>query len=670
VAADAPVEAPVRAEAPAPARPLAAPAADPPAERPPDAPRPAEPAPRPAERLPQLLEPPAARPPEKAERPAERVPEPGGERAPARLTPEARDKVKRATVFLRVTMPDGKRASGSGFFGVPEAPNLVLTNAHVVGMLDPDGRKPRAVDVVVNSGEADSRRIPARVLGVDRHSDLAVLDVGAANRGLAPAPLTVKSADALRELDDVWVFGFPLGESLGPEITIRPASVSSLRKRNGVLDKIQVNGGMDPGNSGGPVVDSTGAVIGVAVSGIPGRQINFAIPGQKAHAFLSGRLSAMVTGQPYLANNRLGVPVTLEMIDPREQVREAALEVWTGDRGAAPPAGTDPPGPRPGDSPHTRVRLEYAQGEARGEVELPQAPAGKVYWLQPVYVSGGTTHWAEARPLDPTKLAPVERKPAHLALRFPAGATHLVTLTTKGTYRVGRDDDGDAFVLTGRAKLAEQVMGSDASGPGLRLTYKEASRELLAGKGPPKQPRDFDQLRPLLLKSFMTLRLDPQGNPTKSALERPRSAGTLAGALGEFHEPNQYALEVAAVPLPGKEAEPGFQWTATRTFPVDTPGGFRKGEAELTYTYRGQRPGGGRREAVIGIEGVLGGKEGAAGPSGRITGTAVVDLAAGVVTQFEAQTSFDVQFRVNGSDGAPHSVKVLATIEINLTRGL
>src|SRR6185369_15191548 len=106
------------------------------------------------------------------------------------------------------------------------------------------------------------------ILGVDRASDLAVLDLDSRTQGL-PEPLAVRSAGGhLSELDDVWVFGFPLGENLGKEITIRPSSISSLRKnKSGQLDKIQVNGGMDPGNSGGPVVDARGHVIGVAVSG-------------------------------------------------------------------------------------------------------------------------------------------------------------------------------------------------------------------------------------------------------------------------------------------------------------------------------------------------------------------------------------------------------------------
>src|SRR4029077_6060756 len=130
--------------------------------------------------------------------------------------------------------------SGTGFLGAAGAPNLVLTNAHVVGMMSPDSPRPPKGLVVLNSGEKDAKEVPARILAVDRGSDLAVLDIGTQS-GLAK-PLTVKSATNLQELDKVWTFGFPLGERLGKEITVRPTTVSSLRKRDGVLHRIQVHG--------------------------------------------------------------------------------------------------------------------------------------------------------------------------------------------------------------------------------------------------------------------------------------------------------------------------------------------------------------------------------------------------------------------------------------------
>src|SRR5262249_20087611 len=108
--------------------------------------------------------------------------------------------------------------------------------------------------------------------------DLAVLSLqGDLSR--LPPPLPVASAAELTELQNVYIFGLPFGTQLGKAITVSKSSVSALRRSGGVLKQVQVNGGMNPGNSGGPVTDARGVVVGVSVAGITGTQINFAVPG-------------------------------------------------------------------------------------------------------------------------------------------------------------------------------------------------------------------------------------------------------------------------------------------------------------------------------------------------------------------------------------------------------
>src|SRR5206468_9188430 len=144
-----------------------------------------------------------------------------------------------------------------------------------VGMLRSDTPPPR-LEVVLNSGEPDERTLVGKVVGVDRNSDLAALRLD--YQADLPEALPVASAAALFETQQLWVFGFPFGERLGKNITVSATAVSSLRKdADGLLEKVQVNGGMHPGNSGGPVVDADGRVVGIAVSGVVGTQINFAI---------------------------------------------------------------------------------------------------------------------------------------------------------------------------------------------------------------------------------------------------------------------------------------------------------------------------------------------------------------------------------------------------------
>ncbi len=197
-------------------------------------------------------------------------------------------RVKRSTVYIRCEMGRGVLATGSGFFAGP--PGYIMTNAHVIGLGPEKLELPRRVQVVVDSGETTQREFEARLVGVDSEEDLALLWINGKD---LPAPLSLgKSAD-LVETQDVFIFGYPLGEALGLNISVNKTTVSSLRKRpDGTMDVVQVAGGMHPGNSGGPVTDKAGAVIGVSVAVIRGTLINFAIPAEIASKFLKDQIAS------------------------------------------------------------------------------------------------------------------------------------------------------------------------------------------------------------------------------------------------------------------------------------------------------------------------------------------------------------------------------------------
>ena len=211
--------------------------------------------------------------------------------------------MKKSTAYLKVTDADGRQAEGSGFFGIE--PGIVLTNAHVVGMLGASSKPPKKVEIVAHSGTPDEIRFEGTVLGADRDNDLAVVRVDGDQTKL-PAPLVVElDRCSLTELQKVFIFGFPFGASLGKEITARDSSVSSFRRDvDGSLYQIQVNGGMDPGNSGGPVVDARGVVVGVSVAVIKGTQINFAVPSEKIQGMLHGRVQEANLGKALIGTSR------------------------------------------------------------------------------------------------------------------------------------------------------------------------------------------------------------------------------------------------------------------------------------------------------------------------------------------------------------------------------
>jgi S1-C subfamily serine protease len=157
------------------------------------------------------------------------------------------------------TMRNGKPAgAGSGL--VVASDGLILTNSHVVA-----GASAIAVSM------ADGQRSSARVLGEDPHSDIAVLRT---NEHLGAPSLSLFDSKAIR----VGQLAIAIGNPLGFEKTVTAGVVSatgrSLRAYTGRLidDVIQTDAALNPGNSGGPLVDSKGRVIGINTAVIQGAQ--------------------------------------------------------------------------------------------------------------------------------------------------------------------------------------------------------------------------------------------------------------------------------------------------------------------------------------------------------------------------------------------------------------
>ncbi|HZO37229.1 MAG TPA: trypsin-like peptidase domain-containing protein [Solirubrobacteraceae bacterium] len=222
------------------------------------------------------------------------------------LTPrQVYDKDKNSVAFITADIaqqsaspfgePQSGTATGSGF--AITADGYIVTNDHVV-----DG----ATKVTVKVGDGDTKT--AKIIGTDQSSDLALLKIDTGGKDLVP--LTFGDSSKINVGDPTYAIGNPFGLSR----TLTTGVVSALQRQieapDGftINDVIQTDAALNPGNSGGPLLDTAGHVIGVnsqietgtgsASSGNVG--IGFAIPSNTVRSVVDQLRSAGKAAHAYL----------------------------------------------------------------------------------------------------------------------------------------------------------------------------------------------------------------------------------------------------------------------------------------------------------------------------------------------------------------------------------
>lgn len=270
------------------------------------------------------------------------------------LPAETVKRLKDATVYVKTEIGPLKM-TGSGFVIQTTGDSaLIVTNQHVVGKpaeLKLGGYIPGlrgrdrlalaslqsalakaepAVSIVFNSGNGNEQVIKAEILGALDEPDLAVLKVSGIKA--PPKPIEYSQVAEPVETMPLYLLGFPFGDALSsnkgnPTITIGKGSVSSLRKdAAGKIAKVQIDGALNPGNSGGPVVDSKGNLVGIAVQTIQGSNIGLAIPPAELIGILAGR-----TGKPVIVVGKTengAAPkyeVVVPVIDPLNKLKSVSI---------------------------------------------------------------------------------------------------------------------------------------------------------------------------------------------------------------------------------------------------------------------------------------------------------------------------------------------------------
>lgn len=192
----------------------------------------------------------------------------------SRTVAEVAERVGPSVAAVQVHDRQGKAVGGgSGFLFTPDG--YLLTNSHVVragGARRPEGAG-------FHASFSDGRHFAARWVGDDPHTDLALLQVDGMSQG-ALTPAVLGRSSEVRRGEIAVAIGNPLGFDHTVTAGIVSALGRSMRASTGRLipDVIQTDAALNPGNSGGPLLNARGEVIGVNTAIIPQAQaICFAV---------------------------------------------------------------------------------------------------------------------------------------------------------------------------------------------------------------------------------------------------------------------------------------------------------------------------------------------------------------------------------------------------------
>lgn len=287
------------------------------------------------------------------------------------LTGTQLQKVKDATVYVKHVAFRGLETGSGYLFRKDGKTGWILTCEHVVRDTD-------SPTIVLRSGREGELKVEAHVVAVDKERDLACLRFTADD---IPAPIELSAKTDVKETETVYASGFPFGPSMStagdnPAPSVTKISVSAVRRDElGECVIVQLSGDVNPGNSGGPVLDSKCRLVGLATSRIQGTEMVFAVPTEGLKTFLKGRVQKPVaaTGEP--PAGKLGLKVSAAVFDPLDKLQQSGV-AWVRKDAVkeTPAAGTD--GKWKAAAASMReipVKMDDATGIASGSLEFAKS---------------------------------------------------------------------------------------------------------------------------------------------------------------------------------------------------------------------------------------------------------------------------------------------------------
>ena len=620
------------------------------------------------------------------------------------------DRMAHATVYIEVEDQRGGGSSGSGWFGLEN--NLVVTNAHVLGMKAPGSKEPKKITVYVDAGEKGKQQKfegqKVKILAVDRDMDLALLEI--INVPNLPKPLKLRPSEELDRLEKLTVLGYPGGRRIAdrnrsddpPTVTISETKVQALRKDAfGDLYSVQVQGGVVHGNSGGPICDGEGDVVGVAVRvdlDSEGRFTNIAygVPTEYVRGLIAGRIANVEYGAAFNQDGKTHMPVTVNCLDPRKQLKEVGMACWLGEAEDGPRSPGMERMAKETDTDLIEIKLAYdpAKQVATGELVFPAQQAGRVFFSQPYYSNALVSKRWMGGNLVKLDGPPYERKATDLSARYKIGSKRPLTVKRTSDLQQLQDGEGTEkerqVLLEQTIKLTEELGKAADTSTLARVVYRFDSMDLKIKRGNKEIPA------PQEILDFIN-----SGIKLVTATGTVARTGEIFNLLVQTFNINDpflkqiyvsqgqelvESLQESTIALPNKKVTPGDTWTAVRNLRLafeaveaaPPPGGGRPTappkskpkdfafREDLKYTYLGLRDRGGRREAVVKVEGTINPMAGATPGSatGTVKGTVLIEEETGVIVDSDIKRHFEI-------DSSERGIKKRLTgiDEFKITRG-
>ncbi len=253
----------------------------------------------------------------------------------AQLRETTVNNAKQSTVLIKVNSHTEK-SSGSGFvFRKVDDTVYIATNTHVIEGATSGGEPINVpINVVLNSGSRNEQTVSAEIAGIDRDNDIAILAIIAPNQ---KSVLHLENVPSVTDTMEVFVLGFPFGTSLSasshnPSVTVSKGAVSSIRKDDeGIVKVIQIDASVNPGNSGGPVIDRQGNLLGIAFAKVRKSQIGFVVPIQRLVELSNGIIKRVNIVNVEAQGNDMNIHIKYEVLDPFHRIQSVKVAYASAD---------------------------------------------------------------------------------------------------------------------------------------------------------------------------------------------------------------------------------------------------------------------------------------------------------------------------------------------------